>query len=177
MNPHEQIEQWFIQYGNDIHNYLVYYTENQDVEDLVQEVFIKAMKAIDGFQGRSNPKTWLFSIARNIAIDLSRKRKLIKWVPDQLLRYFSSGEKSPDEIVEMNEDRQILYQAIQKLKSNYRDVILLREIHSLSVQEVAEILDWSHSKVNVTLHRAIKALQRELMISREGGKRNGTLDG
>ncbi|MGD6774653.1 RNA polymerase sigma factor [Sutcliffiella horikoshii] len=70
-----EITDWFQEYHNDIYNFLIYYTGSMDVEDFVQETFLKAVRNIHKFKGESNPRTWLISIARNVAIDESRKRR------------------------------------------------------------------------------------------------------
>ncbi len=75
MDDKARIEQWFTTYGSDIHHFLVYYTGRSQAEDLVQEVFVKALKGSRKYQGRANPKTWLISIARRVAIDEYRKRR------------------------------------------------------------------------------------------------------
>jgi RNA polymerase sigma-70 factor, ECF subfamily len=67
--PNTRISEWFHQYSNDLYQFLIYYLGSSDVEDLVQEVFIRAIKNMDSFEEKSSPKTWLFSIARHIAID------------------------------------------------------------------------------------------------------------
>lgn len=70
----ELISDWFDAYADDIYRFLVYYTATSDVEDLLQDVFIRAIDRYDSFRAESSPKTWLISIARNLAIDEERKR-------------------------------------------------------------------------------------------------------
>jgi RNA polymerase sigma-70 factor (ECF subfamily) len=70
-----RISDWFYQYSNDVYQFLIYYLGSVDVEDMVQEVFIRAIKNEQSFQESSTPKTWLFSIARNLAIDEIRRKQ------------------------------------------------------------------------------------------------------
>ena len=70
------IENWFKLYERDITSFLIYYTGSMDVEDLVQDTFMIAMKKMSGFKEQSHPKTWLISIARNRVIDNYRRRKV-----------------------------------------------------------------------------------------------------
>jgi RNA polymerase sigma-70 factor, ECF subfamily len=156
----DKISEWFHLYNKDIYHFLVYYIGSSDVEDLVQEVFIRAIKGFDTFQNKSNPKTWLFSIARNVGVDEIRKRKRLKikqaiWVRDEL-----TDKETPEKILQLNEKNRLLYQAIQSLKANYRDVIILRGIKELTVSETASILNWNENKVRITYHRALKSLQK-----------------
>ena len=153
-----RIEQWFLTYKNDVYRFLVYYTGRTDIDDLVQETFIRALKAIQQTE-IVNPRTWLFAIARNVAIDEKRKRKLISWLPDIFLQHLVSHDKTPEESLELSENKRLLYDIILQLKRSYRDVLILRGIKGLSSKETAQVLGWSEAKVNTTLHRAIKAVQ------------------
>jgi RNA polymerase sigma factor (sigma-70 family) len=157
----QKISEWFYQYNKDIYHFLVYYTGSNDIEDLVQEVFIRAIKGLDSYREQSHPKTWLFGIARHVAIDEIRKKKRSK-IKEALLKkeYESKKEKSPESILHFNEHNKILYRAIHSLKRNYRDVIILRGIKDLTVSETATILNWNENKVRITYHRALKALQK-----------------
>jgi RNA polymerase sigma-70 factor, ECF subfamily len=160
--PNTRISDWFQQYSNDLYQFLIYYLGSNDVEDLVQEVFIRAIKKMDSFEGKSSPKTWLFSIARHIAIDEMRRKQRAKIKNLILMGNQESHEtKTPDSLLNLNETNKDLYNAIQQLNKNYRDVIIFRGIKELSVEETAEILNWKEEKVRLTFHRAIKALQKE----------------
>jgi RNA polymerase sigma-70 factor, ECF subfamily len=160
--PNTRISEWFQQYSNDLYQFLIYYLGSNDVEDLVQEVFIRAIKNMDSFEEKSSPKTWLFSIARHIAIDEIRRKQRLKLKNLILMGNQEWLEaKTPESFLNLNETNKDLYNTIQHLKKNYRDVIILRGIKELSVEETAEILNWKEEKVRLTFHRAIKALQKE----------------
>jgi len=158
----EKISEWFYQYNKDIYHFLVYYVGSGDIEDLVQEVFIRAIKGFDSYHSKSSVKTWLFSIARHVGIDEIRRRKRtrLKTVVS-ILNQEPIEEKTPELILTMNEKHRSLYEAIQSLKPNYRDVLILRAIKELSVAETAEVLNWTENKVRITFHRALKALQEK----------------
>lgn len=163
MSRKEIISEWFRQYSHDVYNFLIYYTGKRDVEDLVQETFIKALKGLERFNYNSSPKTWLFAIARNLAIDETRKKKNRIW--DKIARFDKSNEgadsETPETIFEGNEQAQELLLAIRGLKQNYRDVVILRGIKELSVAETAAVLDWTEDMVRTNYHRALKALRKE----------------
>lgn len=157
-----KISGWFYLYNKDIYHFLVYYIGSSDVEDLVQEVFIRAIKGFDTYQKKSSPKTWLFSIARHVGIDEMRKRSRLRkkqmiWSRDE-----QTEKETPEEILQLNENNRLLYQSIQSLKVNYRDVIILRGIKEISVSETAAILNWNENKVRITYHRALKTLQKSI---------------
>jgi RNA polymerase sigma-70 factor, ECF subfamily len=161
-NKREIISEWFFKYNQDVYDFLVYYTGTTDVEDLVQEVFIKASKGLDSFKGDSSPKTWLITIARHLVIDQARIKKNKIW--KQRMSFDESigvaGGDIPEKILLLNEEKQLLYRAIQELRTNYRDVVILRGIKQFSVAETAEILHWKESKVRTNYHRALRALSK-----------------
>jgi RNA polymerase sigma-70 factor, ECF subfamily len=156
----DKISEWFYRYNKDIYHFLFYYVGSGDIEDLVQEVFIRAIKGFDTYQSKSSVKTWLLSIARNVGIDEIRKRKRTRLKNIfGFTSYEPKEEITPEVILSLNENNRNLYRVIQSLKSNYRDVIILRAIKELTVSETAEILNWNENKVRITYHRALKALK------------------
>jgi RNA polymerase sigma-70 factor, ECF subfamily len=166
MESTHQIEEWFIQYERDVTNYLVYYTGMADVEDLVQDTFLRAFQAFERYRNEASPKTWLISIARNTAIDSFRKKSVWQKVK-KLLDKEASNDTAvhAEEILLKKQDFAILYEAISRLKPNYRDVVILKGISELSSRETGQVLGWNENKVNVTFYRAVKKLNEQL---REG---------
>lgn len=164
------IAKWFDTYSDDVYKFLVYYMSTPDVEDIVQDVFIKAIDRYDSFRGESNPKTWLISIARNLAIDQARKKKTRDW--RKLIDIYDyQTNTSPEEQQLTLESKLELHRAITELKQTYRDVVVLRGIEELSVAETADILKWSETKVRVTYHRALKNLKTEVEEGRHAHTR------
>lgn len=124
--------------------------------DVVQEVFLRAIRSWDTFRHDSNAKTWLLSIARNLIYDSIRKRKQWEkfavryeppYVPDATLRV---------------ETAMLLEESLTALKTTYRQVFVLRHIENLSIQEAAAVLGWSEGKVRTTDHRAVAKLREVL---------------
>lgn len=132
----------------------------QLAEDLRHETLLKAYVNYDSFRGNSNPNTWLFSIAHNITVDYIRKRKPLTILQDVLL-FKKDLKPLPEEIVEIKEISQELYNVLAKLKGSYREVIILRKIKEFAIEETSIILGWSESKS--TLFRAIQALEKKLL--------------
>ncbi|WP_054949301.1 RNA polymerase sigma factor [Numidum massiliense] len=171
MADFSELEAWFTAYGSDVHNYLRYYSGKNDVEDLVQDVFLKALKGLPSFEKRSSPKTWLFAIARRVAVDDGRKQ----FVAERLLQRATAADTAaplptptPEDVLSAQEGQAELYAAIRTLKRPHREVLLLRALEEFTPQETADILGWSKTRVNVTLHRALKAL-RQAYDHMEGG--------
>ncbi|MGE8204372.1 RNA polymerase sigma factor SigX [Heyndrickxia sp. NPDC080065] len=162
-------------YHRDLFQFLFYMVKNREqAEDLVQEVYIRVFKSYQNFKGKSSEKTWLFSIARNVAIDHFRKQK--NWKAklieafDWNRRLLKDQTAIPEEIVLQNEDVRILYECLDACTQDQKMVIIMRYLNGLSIQETAEVLGWTESKVKTTQHRSINIL-RKLMEERsqEGG--------
>ncbi len=162
-------QELYEKYHRDVYQFLFYMVKNKEqAEDLVQEVYIKALKSYEGFQGNSSEKTWLFSIARYTAIDWFRKQKrhkrswadFIDW-KEQTIEWPDS-EPLPEEIAERNEETKILYNVLKKSPVNHQLVLVLRFIQSHSIKETAVILGWTESKVKTTQHRALRALRNQM---------------
>lgn len=143
----------------------------QDAEDVLQETFIKALRALPTFEGRSSLSTWLHRIAVNEALMLVRKRKPEMASIDQEDENVE-GEEQPVEIVDWcclpesellnTESRRALDAAVQKLSPALRVVFVLRDVQGLSVRDTAEALNLSEVAVKTRLLRARLKLREEL---------------
>ncbi|MDP4086712.1 MAG: RNA polymerase sigma factor SigX [Bacillota bacterium] len=154
-------------YHQDLFQFLVYLVRNKEqAEDLVQEVYIRVLKSYRNFEGRSSEKTWLFSIARNVAIDSFRKQKGWKTKIFEKFDFSSNQIKDedlmPDEITIQREEIRWIYKSLLKCTINQRAVIIIRYLQDFSIIETAQILGWTESKVKTTQHRALKILRQEV---------------
>lgn len=155
------IEKLFELYADDLYRYARYTLPDiDDPMDVVQEVFMRAFRSWDSFRQDSNPKTWLFHIAKNYMFDLLRKKRTER-------KHQSPYDPDLSEIGVPLETLIDLEEAVEALKPDHRQVILLRSVQGMTVDETAEILDWSQAKVKTTLHRAVKEL-RGLLSEKEG---------
>ncbi|MEX3747289.1 RNA polymerase sigma factor [Lysinibacillus xylanilyticus] len=168
-NLESRIVEIYNLYYLDVYRFLVCFTGNQnDAEDLTQEVFIRVLKGLSNFDGKYKLKTWIFSIAKHVAIDHYRKKRFTSLFKDGFFNQLLSNEKKPDEEFEVTELKRLIHEAIAKLKPNYRSVVILRGINEFSIIETSEILQCSEVKVKVDYHRALKELKRKLNIEIEG---------
>ncbi|MEO4054403.1 RNA polymerase sigma factor [Solibacillus sp. CAU 1738] len=152
----------------DVYRFLVCFTGNQnDAEDLTQEVFIRVLKNLSNYNSGHKLKTWIFSIAKHVAIDHYRKKRFASVFKDGFFKQLASNDKKPNEAFEITEMKQFVHDAIAKLKPSYRSVVILRGINEFSVKETSEILQCSEAKVKVDYHRALKDLKRKLNIDTE----------
>lgn len=148
------VEEWYRLYGLDVFNYLVYRMGTRDVDDLVQETFIRALQGVHHFNGDASPKTWLISIARNVANGFYRKRR--KSISSEPLFDMASTERPIEDLIDSMDAKRVVERCLGTLRPSYAEVVILRGILELSVSETAQALGWSESKVKVTWHRALK---------------------
>ena len=143
-----------------------------DAEDITQEVFIRVLNNLSNFNSSGNLKTWIFSIAKHAAVDHYRKKKFASIFKDGFFKQIASTGKEPNELMEHNQMKKRVHEAISKLKPNYRTVVILRGINEFSIKETSEILQCSEAKVKVDYHRALKELKRRIKIDEEEGLKN-----
>lgn len=149
---------------------------NRDVaEDIVQETFLAALKSARGFKGRSSAYTWLCSIAYHKVADhyrrQSRERKrMVSGVDVDTVDVSENPgtQPQPDTLIESAETRQVVNEALAKLPWDYRQVLILKYVEELSVQEISQIMDRSPKSIEGLLTRSRKALQTHLAGLREG---------
>ena len=159
----EKLTEWLDEYGESILTYILLMVRDyQQAEDLTQETFIKAYRHQQKFEQKSSVKTWLFSIAQNVTKDYFRKKHPLQhyW---GLTMEEKDYKPTPEQIVAMNFQTEKLYRTIQQLKPSYRHVIILRKLKEFSSEETALVLNWSESKVKMTLKRALVKLKNELI--------------
>ncbi len=159
-------------YQNKIYRLAKHITQNdEDAEDVLQEAFLKAYEHIGGFQGNSKFYTWIVRIAVNEALMKLRKRKTDRTVPldepvdtgeEMVNREIAVWEDNPEQRYSQEEMQQILNEAVQDLKPDFRTVFVLRDIEELSTEETAESLGISIPAVKSRLLRARLALREKL---------------
>ncbi len=134
-----------------------------DAAEIVQETFLRVTRSIAQFKGQSTFTTWLFAVARSVAIELARREGRNRALIDRsavlrLVPRIRKGEGSiPDQ-----ETREAVRRALSQLPGAKRDVVVLCELSGLSVKEAAGVLQWSESRVKVTLFRARRDLRDRL---------------
>ncbi|QKY71620.1 RNA polymerase sigma factor SigX [Lentibacillus sp. CBA3610] len=167
-------EKFYENYHNDLYQFVFYMVKDKETcEDLVQEVYIKVLKSYHSFKGESSEKTWLFSIARHITIDYFRKQKR-----KRIAGFFDWREHGelikdqnplPEEITVQNEMISNVYRYLDKCTPEQKSVLILRYIQSFTIQETADILNVSVSKVKTTQHRGLKKLQTYIHSEQQEG--------
>jgi RNA polymerase sigma-70 factor (ECF subfamily) len=157
------------QYQFRLVRYFIYLLGKRDsVDDLVQETWLRVLERGSSYDGRSRFEPWLFTIARNLAIDHMRKRRVFSidsnHSPEQELEALTpvSNAPSPFEQAARTEDAQRLAHSLQMLEPIYREALVLRFQEDLSLQEMAGVIGASVSTVSSRIYRGLAALRAQL---------------
>lgn len=151
-------------YWNEVYGFMLKRTENEtDAEDIAIETFSKAFDKIATYNPEYQFNTWLIAIAKNVHIDMLRKKKssLFVEISDsddrQAYNVADSSPSAEDELItEQNLSQLLRY--IKELKLHYQEVIQLRYFQEMTYQEIAEQLQEPLSNVKIKLLRAKKLL-------------------
>jgi RNA polymerase sigma-70 factor (ECF subfamily) len=165
-----------------------------DAEDAVQEMFLRAWRGLERFEGRASFRNWLYRIATNVCLDVLARRRgtrrvlpeaygpptdqapsgtpatEIAWLepyPDAALECLADTAPGPDARYELHEAVQLAFVAtIQQLPPRQRAVLLLRDVLGWSASETARLLDASVASVNSALQRARATLEKQYPAGR-----------
>lgn len=140
-----------------------------DAADLTQETFCRALQAMPTFNLTASFYTWLYRIAMNAALDRIRRSKTAgqpeeynDGIASEAVGGPSHYAKEPSRLVAAQEGLNRVKKALEMLKPEYREIIILRELEDLSYEEIAEVLDLKIGTVMSRLFAARMAL-RELL--------------
>ena len=133
----------------------------EEVDELVQDTFVRAFAAIESFRADSSFRTWLFTIERRLMLDRRRSQRRRKDDTEVDERDAATGYDALDSIVADETGRRIR-DAVAKLSPMQRDVFTLRVTEGLSYKEIADVLDSTEGAARVHYHNAVRVV-RELL--------------
>jgi RNA polymerase sigma-70 factor (ECF subfamily) len=164
------------QYQYRLVRYFIYLVGRRDlVDDLVQETWLRVLERGHSYDGRCRFEPWLFTVARNLALDSMRKRRVFSLdsndSPEQELASLSlvSHAPSPFEQAARTEDAQRLAHSLQMLEPIYREALLLRFQEDLSLPEMADVIGASVSTVSSRIYRGLAALRAQVEEENNAG--------
>jgi RNA polymerase sigma-70 factor (ECF subfamily) len=166
----ELLDQLIETYQHRLMRYLMFLTSKREVaEDLFQEVWIRVLKRGSQYNGKARFDTWIFTIARNLVIDLSRKRTMASL--DEMReggedeRPFEIMQEGPGplEQFEVRENASQVAAILLTLDRSYREVLTLRFHEEMSLEEIAAVTCAPLSTVKSRLYRGLAALKPELL--------------
>ena len=166
------IDQLIQRYQHRLLRYLLYLTSNREqAEDLFQEVWMRVMVRGAQFNGKARFDTWLFTVARNLVIDLRRKRTMSSL--DEMFEAGGEDERmggieiaadgpTPFDQCASGEDRNRLAAALLEVEPLHREVLVLRFHEDLSLEEIANVTRAPLSTVKSRLYRGLASMKPKL---------------
>jgi RNA polymerase sigma-70 factor (ECF subfamily) len=157
------------QYQYRLVRYFIYLLGRRDgVDDLVQETWLRVLERGSSYDGRSRFEPWLFTIARNLAIDQMRKRQTSSldsndegdW--ETGAKSPKSDDPSPFALAARTEDAERLAHSLETLDSVYREALVLRFQEDLSLQEISTVVGAPVSTVSSRIYRGLATLRSQL---------------
>jgi RNA polymerase sigma-70 factor (ECF subfamily) len=174
----ELLDWLIVQYQHRLLRYLLFLTGNRDTaEDLFQETWMRVLTRGSQYNGAARFDTWLFTIARNLLIDLRRKRtmasleEMCEMDGEDRAVEIPSEEPTPFELYRIRENGQRVSAALLQLDPLHREVIVLRFHEELSLEEISRVTRAPLSTVKSRLYRGMAALKPR--IEKMDGAPNG----
>lgn len=154
-------------YAPKIFRFIFLKTGNKEnAEDLTSEAFIRFWSFIRKEKVKSDSaEPILFKIARNLIIDFYRKKEIITMEIDEEIanRISDAQQDFLDRMINREQVREMM-NIIKELRDEYQEIIILRFVEELEIEEIAEITGKSKGSVRVLSHRALKALERVMSL-------------
>jgi RNA polymerase sigma-70 factor (ECF subfamily) len=170
------LDELIVRYQHRLLRYLLYLTSNREqAEDLFQEVWMRVMVRGAQFDGRARFDTWMFTIARNLVIDLRRKKTMSSLDEmfegngddDRPMVYETADtDPTPFDRLSSLEDRERVCAALLQLDTLYREVLVLRFHEDLSLDEISKVTRAPLSTVKSRLYRGLAAIKPKLEPNR-----------
>jgi RNA polymerase sigma-70 factor (ECF subfamily) len=134
-----------------------------DAEDVAQETFLRAHRALPEFRGDAKLSTWLYAIAARLCLSRlgGSQRRLVR-ADEEILARIPDGGADPGRVMEEEERGAALRRAITELSEERRMVVVLRDLEGLAYEEIAEVLGIELGTVRSRLHRARLDLREKL---------------
>ncbi|MBN1295890.1 sigma-70 family RNA polymerase sigma factor [bacterium] len=151
--------------------FLRQFGDEESARDYVMDTFLRVYRAASRYEPKAKFSTYIYQIARNLAINESRKRDFrrtesLDEMSDESGMQFAGNQLNPAEEMEMRERVTLVQEALRELPEDQRTIIILVEYQELPYEKVAQIMGCSMGTVKSRMHRARQKI-REWMESRE----------
>lgn len=161
----------FNRYAEEIYGFLARRTNLAESEDLLQEVFVRALRGASRFRGDSSVRTWLYAIARYTLFERHRAR-----IDGESFVDLTDAGPGPESLAIGGEERRRLVSALDQLPDEQAIVLELYRIDGLSHDQIAKLLDIQPSTSRKRLERAAKSLKKALKSSAYGDRKHSRID-
>ena len=147
------------QHQDKLYNFIYRYTQNrQDAEDLTQDTFVKAFRNFHRYDSKYPFGAWLFTIGRRTVYNHYRGQKNRQ--TEELSFDVVETAATPDQEAECDDQKHALWEVAKKLKKEYQEVLVLKYIEDLSVEEISKVLGKTKTNVKIRLFRARNQLKK-----------------
>lgn len=176
----EAFEQLVRRFERPLYNFILRSVRRRDrADELLQDVFMKVVQRSGDFKGNSKLSTWLYTIARNLCIDHSRKMVFRRHksldAPGRgaesddipLLERTATRERPADRTAIANDIRERIAVAVEELPEEQREVFLMRHVQGMPFKEIAEVVGVPENTVKSRMRYALERLQRALAEYRD----------
>ncbi|WP_370294623.1 RNA polymerase sigma factor [Rossellomorea marisflavi] len=154
-----EFEKIYDQHFREVYAFILSMSRNEKLaEEITQETFFKALKAIDGFKGQCKMNVWLCQIAKNTYFSHLTKQKRL--VPEEAVE--SSGDAVMERLMENREEAMRVHKVLHSLQDPYKEVFTLRIFGELSFRDISGLFGKTESWARVTYHRARQKIQDRL---------------
>lgn len=149
----------------------------QEAEDLTARTFYRALAKLDTYEDRGLPfSAWLYRIAHNLVANYHRDHSRRQFVPLDLVSLPGRRQSEPEEVIARQEEHETLWEAIERLPAERRDLLIYKFGNRLSNLEIGELMDKSEGAIKSLYFRTLAALRKELK-GYAWGKDAGNEDG
>lgn len=162
-NPRKAFSQIYDQCVDKIYRFIFLKVSSQEIaQDLCSETFLKGWQSFKGNNKKiDNPQAFLYQIARNLIIDHYREKGRTQIISVDYVS-ITDPRVNLEEETQANSDLDTIKVVLANLKEEYQEVVIWHYINDLSIAEIAKMLKKSEGSVRVLLHRALKAVKKEI---------------
>jgi len=161
-NLKEQFSRIYDEYIKKIYRFVYLKVESEDIaQDITSEAFIKGWDKFKSGEEIKNMQAFLFQIARNLVIDHYREKGRVRTISNQELQ-IPDPRMAVARQSQISSDMAQVKLALSEINEDYQDLIVLRYLDELSIQEIAKVVGKSEGAVRVSLHRGMQDLKKRL---------------
>jgi len=164
-DPGQWVRDAVARYEPQLIRYAVHITgDTERALDVVQDAYLRLCDERLETVG-SHLAEWLYTVTRNLAIDVRRKEKRMRLMSDEQVDTFVSGDAAPGELIEVEDAMSNVLRAMVDLPVNQQECIRLKFQHGLSYKQISQVTDLSVTNVGFLIHTGLKALRKRLSDS------------
>lgn len=164
-------------YQNDVFRFCLHYLKNVELaKEAAQETFLRVYAARDRFDVQRKFKPWMLCIARNLCLNELKRKKMVQM--ETLEEYASVAREDggevlqspvdgPAEVLMTQERHRALWQALDELPEDAREIIVLRYFERMSAREIADVIESTEGAIRTRIHRVLKQLRESCLPIRD----------